>query len=181
MAISTPTTPGQILTSAYLNNNINSGMVYIKSQTIGNTVPNVSVTSAFSATYDSYKIIINGGTSSAGGNLSLGLNGATLGHYSSMIYGGYGGGAVNNLATSNDSKWNYAGSMSGPYNIFAIELDNPFLPYQTAIRGNYADSGNGGAISGYQSQQLSFTGFTITPSTGTLTGGTITVYGFRKA
>ena len=39
-------------------------LVLVKTQVIGTTVSSVNVTSAFSTTYDNYKITITGGTSS---------------------------------------------------------------------------------------------------------------------
>jgi hypothetical protein len=38
-----------------------------------------------------------------------------------------------------------------------------------------------GVFGGYLNDATSYTAFTITASSGTMTGGTITVYGYRKA
>ena len=44
---------------------INSALVLISSTTIGTTVSSVTVSSAFSSTYDAYKIVLTGGVGSA--------------------------------------------------------------------------------------------------------------------
>jgi agmatine/peptidylarginine deiminase len=54
------------------------GLRLIKTQTIGTSVSSVSITNAFSATYDSYKIIIEGGSMTSDGDLSLNLTGQRL-------------------------------------------------------------------------------------------------------
>jgi hypothetical protein len=46
-----------------------SGLTLVKSQVIGTTVSTVTVTNAFSATYNTYKIVINGGVGSTSENL----------------------------------------------------------------------------------------------------------------
>ena len=47
---------------------LNPGLVLIKTETIGTTVSSVTVTSAFSATYDNYKIIVAGGSGTVTGD-----------------------------------------------------------------------------------------------------------------
>jgi hypothetical protein len=51
--------------------------------------------------------------------------------------------------------------------------------YQILASGNYIGS-VAGTIAGYHAQTTAYTGFTIATA-GTMTGGTITVYGYRKA
>lgn len=52
MAIKTFTT-GEVLTASDTNTYLaNSGLVFVKSQTIGSAVTSVTVSDAFSATYD---------------------------------------------------------------------------------------------------------------------------------
>lgn len=58
MTVSTPTTSGQVLTSAYVNNNINSGLVYI-TETSGSAVTGLSVNNCFSSTYLNYRVVGN--------------------------------------------------------------------------------------------------------------------------
>jgi hypothetical protein len=180
MAIKTFTT-GEVLTASDTNTYLaNSGLVFVKQETVGTTVASVAVANAFSATYENYKITYSGGASSAATVLDVTLTGSTNGHYAVMFYNPYAGGASNAVYSNNRANWTHAGGgvASNPY--LNIELQMPFLAKPTFIVGNYADAANTGMITGYQSQATSFTGFTITPAAGTLTGGTITVYGYRK-
>ena len=65
MAVQTFTS-GQVLTAADTNTYLaNSGLVYVTSGTIGVAVSSVTVSSVFSSTYDSYKIVISGMSTSA--------------------------------------------------------------------------------------------------------------------
>ena len=182
MAISTPTTPGQILTSAYVNNNINSGLTYIKQQTIGTAVPSVDVTNAFSSTYDAYNIVVTGGAASAATNLRYQHIGATVNGY-------YSGGTVTNYSTnvvSGFSASNAASLICGTTFTTALICDmtviNPFLAKESFFTfGAVLYTSDGGVGAGYHNAATSYTGFTLFPQTGTITGGTITVYGYRKA
>ena len=67
------------------------GLVFIKSVAIGTAVSSVAVTGAFSATYDTYKIVINGGVAS--GNIDGGcqLGATTTGYYSTRTGTSYTG------------------------------------------------------------------------------------------
>ena len=187
MTVSTPTTPGQILTSAYVNNNINSGLVYVKSQTIGSAVSSVIVTSAFNSTYDNYLVIVSD-TLNATANDSFAINmrtGSTtsiVSYYGVLgywLYTGTPGAAGNNNSTT----WGNVGRGLGASQKvnFAFNLGSPFLASRTTI----ATQGNAGGdltgnYTGYHDVATSFDQCVISVS-GNLTGGTITVYGYRKA
>ena len=184
MAISTPTTPGQILTSAYVNNNINSGMVYVKSQTVGASQTSFTVTNAFSAEYDNYKVIYSGGTASASVGINLQLSGITTGYYGAAISASYGGGSpsvdgYNNVAHFPAGKGN-TGSMA--YCFMDVDILAPFLSsikvcFGPFMGGNVAF----GSFSARTTTTTSCTGFTVNIDGGSVSGGTITVYGYRKA
>ena len=181
MAIKTFTS-GEVLTAADTNTYLaNSGLVYVKSQTVGTAVSSVSVTNAFSATYDNYKITYTGGASSAASVIDFTLTGSTLGHYAVMLYTAYATGVGATVLSNNRANWTHAGGGAVSTPNMNVEIQMPFLAKPTFMFGNYNDATNTGMITGYQSQTTSFTGFSIAPSAGTFTGGVITVYGFRKA
>jgi hypothetical protein len=74
-------TAGQILTATQLTNlQANSGLQFIKSQTIGSGVSTVTVTGAFSSAYNNYKIIISGGVASTTNTLNM-IVGSTTANY----------------------------------------------------------------------------------------------------
>jgi hypothetical protein len=182
MTVSTPTTAGQILTSAYVNNNINAGLVYIKEQTIGSAVSSVEVTGAFSADYDNYKIIVSGGAGSTNGELNMRLGSVTTGYYSSFVFTSW-----NNTVSADSSKiatrFQYVGGMDSNGIQANIEVNSPFTAkYTRTFSGGFGDPlAYVGSAYGLYPVTTSFTAFTILAAVGTMTGGTITVYGYRKA
>jgi hypothetical protein len=186
MAVSTPTTAGQILTSAYVNNNINSGTVFIKSQTIGVGVGSTTVTGAFSAEYDNYKIVINGGVGSTIQNIGMYMGGSApaSGYFSSRILNLPNSGTPIGNGINNTGLWSYAGQASTNVINMNLELFNPFLAKYTLYNGSYileqGANSELGTSAGLLNNTTSYTSFTIVPS-GTLTGGVITVYGYREA
>lgn len=181
MTVSAATVSGQVLTSAYVNNNINSGLVYVKSQTVGTTVTAVTVSDAFSAEYDNYKIMINGGTSTATAPIQVKLGSTTTNYYGSLIYATYSSTTVAAATMNNAANWLYAGTTPTGLVGAMFELQNPFASGITTITAPYFDATNAGHLSGYLGNNTSYTAFTITPNSGTWTGCTITVYGYRKA
>ena len=175
-------TAGEILTSASLNSNLTAagGLQFIKSQTIGTGVATVAVTSAFSATYDAYKIVISGGAASAATNLLYQNTGSTASYYVGGVTTAF---STNTLAGFNGN--NSSSLIAGTTFTGALMLDltvvNPFLAKETFFTVGavvYSTGGGGGA--GYHNVATSYSGFTIIPSSGTLTGGTIAVYGYAK-
>ena len=147
--------------------------------TVGTTVSAVVMDNAFSATYDNYLIVDSGGTSSVDAPYRLTFGSSVAGYYYAMIYGSFLGGAVNLDAGNNFPYFNYAGG-SGTRNGF-IEVNNPFLATNTELRSRVRYSTVYGTNVGIHGVSSSFTGFTLTASTGTLTGGTIRVYGYRNS
>jgi hypothetical protein len=165
-------------TTAQMNTAIDNapkGLTLVKTQTIGTAVSSVTVTGAFSATYDAYKIVIAGtGIGSSNGiDLRTTLGASATGYYA--------GGFSSNLNT-NAAFW--SGGRAGLNGqAFNMDIVNPFLAIRTTMTANYINfdtAGGYGAIGGLHDVSTSFSAFTITPSTGTLTGGTIYVYGYAK-
>jgi hypothetical protein len=183
MAIKTFTT-GEVLTAADTNTYLaNSGLVFVKQQTIGSGVSSVTVSDAFSSTYDNYKILISGGASSGSDNLTFQFAGITTTNY----YGGATG--VNYLSSAftgqginAQTKFPYAGWHGGANLQAEITVHNAFLAKNKWFHAfPVVISGVGfGTTVGECNIATSQTGFVITPTSGTLSGGIIVVYGYRK-
>jgi len=156
-----------------------SGLVLVGSTTIGSAVSSVAVTGAFSTTYDNYRIIITGGTSSANVDMSMKLGATAAGYYQQVIRGNYST-TITGVGVSNGAAWTYSGVNNGASNAFFLDIYAPFLSQITRINGAYVDSGTAGILSGYLNNTTSYTDFTLTPASGTLTGGRIDVYGYNK-
>jgi hypothetical protein len=155
------------------------GLRLVKKQTIGTGVSTVSVTSAFSATYENYKIIVADGVgSSAGTNLIFSLNGITTNYSMALIYGTYAGAAPATAGASLGSNWPYVGDASNYAITLDIDVYRPFTATATRFASNYITVANSGTAGGYNFNATSATGFTVAPTAGTLTGGTIYVYGY---
>jgi hypothetical protein len=171
-------------TTAQMNTSITAGvgLVPILTQTIGTAVSSVTVTNAFSATYDVYKIVISGGVGSTAATLNLKLGATTTGYYSGLTFAGYTGGS-GVRANNNAAQWVFLSSSNTNIIQFNMDIINPFLAKNTIIDFMYTDAvptGDGGRGAGYLNNTTSYTDFTLTPSTGTLTGGTIRVYGYKN-
>lgn len=158
------------------------GLWLIKTQTIGAGVPNVTVTDAFSADYDAYKITVTGGVASAGGGLELQLGSTTTGYYLAVMGVTYSTVAATVGADNNAARWTSVGSINTSSLSMNIELTNPFLTENTFIFGQgLTGSATGRMICGVLSNTTSYTGFTLFASgVLTMTGGTIRVYGYRN-
>jgi hypothetical protein len=184
MTISTATTAGQILTSAYVNNNINSGMQVVKTQTVGSAQTSVTVASCFSANYDNYKIQYTNGQSSTACDLTIQLSGITTAYYGGIMNVSSAPGGVAVAGVNNAASWSYAGMMrgSGSGGMLDFDLYGPFLSTCRArCHAPYvrSDDQSFGTFTGILENSASATGFVLAPSTGTITGGTIIVYGYR--
>jgi hypothetical protein len=173
--------PGEVLTAAAMDS---IGLWLVKTQTIGTAVASVTVTDAFSSDFDSYKIIINGGASSSTVNVSLQLSGSTTGYY-------HGANFISTAATttpasgggSNEAQWSRAGASDANGINFNVDLNDPNLAKYTTYSGVYVFPGVPafpGMAAGIHQVASAFTGFVVAPGTGTFTGGTIRVYGYRK-
>jgi hypothetical protein len=161
----------------------NSGLVYVTSATIGSGVSSVTVSSCFSATYDNYLIMTTGGVTSAEVNMRVTLGSTATGYYFSGLYVQYTSTTVTGRASANDTSWD-AGYGNTNSCSSRIELENPFNAKRTIIRSAATNPGTTSymnSYAGFLDNATSYTAFTITPAGGTMTGGTIRVYGYRQA
>ena len=177
-----PTPPtfvtGAVLTAAQMNT---IGLFLVKSQTIGTGVSSVTVTGAFSADYDNYVITVTGGTASANGSVRLQMNTSTGSTYS--MAGTYGNFGVNSGLTYNPAattSWSdiMLGGTAGSSTY--VLLNGPFASRATTGWTDATSQASFYKFSLIDTSTNSSTGFTFTPISGTLTGGTIRVYGYRN-
>lgn len=180
-------TAGEVLTASSLNSNLSyaataGGLELVKTQTIGTAVSSVQVTDAFSATYDNYIVNISGGVASASSDFSLTFGSTTTGYYWCAYYIGFAG-TSNELNGNNTTSIAYVGGGSTTSLNASFEVMSPHLTEQTFVIANsvFPAQTGGGFSRGYVDNTTSYTSFTITPSTGTMTGGTIRVYGYRNS
>lgn len=199
MAISAATVPGQILTSAYVNNNINSGLVLLTSGitvssaggtaatinngtvTIGTNNTSVTVSGCFSSAYDNYRIMISGGLASGAADFAVQLSGITTSVY--QTYGYFmniGTATLNAFSPAATTQWSI-GSINATQYAAAFDLISPNLTKPKFFLNSAGSSTTGFySFSGNCTSTAAATGFVITPTATNLTGGNITVYGYRK-
>ena len=183
MAVKTFTT-GEVLTASDTNTYLNNGgLVFIKSQTIGPGVTSVSVSNAFSTTYDDYRIVVSGTLINvAGSSLFItfsGSSGATS--YWAGNYQAYSSGTSTSIGAAGGSSGLWLG-ISGGYTSTCHDVTNPFKAQPTNISGSYSTNTWTGVTGGQDNNAVSHTGFSVVQvGSPTMTGGTITVYGYRKA
>jgi len=172
---------GAVLTAAQMNS---VGMWLVKSQAVGAGASNVVVTNAFSADFDNYKITLTGGTGSSIANYSMVLGSTLTGYYSSRIKNQPNSGTPTGNGIDNTGNWGYFGQGNTGWINVNCDLLNPFLSKMTVYNGSYiienGSSSEIGTTQGFQTSTTSFTGFTLTFGSTTVTGATLRVYGYRN-
>jgi hypothetical protein len=167
--------------AAWQSVGVSPGLVLVKTQTIGSAVASVTITDSFSATYDAYKVVISGGSGTGAPQLNLTFGATTTGYYYGVIYNNFST-SVGAVGGSNVASMNLFGTATANGIAFNADIVNPFLAKETQVVSQvWYDATNTGQARGYVSGTTSYTAFTLTCSTGTLTGGTIRIYGYANS
>jgi hypothetical protein len=180
-------TAGEILTAAQMNG---VGSWLVKSQTIGTGVSTVTVTGAFTSDYNSYRVVMSNvtmsstpyttsmylkmhdGTNPVSTNYNFGISRVDLASGSVS-------GTKAQLGTAGIAIGQGTGSLFGT----VFDVINPNLaaytlfPNLTIVNDSVGYCGSG---AGMHQAATAYTAFQILPTTGTLTGGTISIYGYRS-
>lgn len=156
------------------------GLRLVKKQTIGTGVSSVTVTNAFSATYENYKIVMNGCTSSLDNNsIFLKLNNSAGSTYNyGYNYVTFTGTQDRVFANSSSAGLFVGGTGSQANTNIVLDVLSPFLSIQTSAHGQNVSQGTAWQGCGLDKNAASHTAFTLAPGAGTWTGGTIYVYGY---
>ena len=170
---------GEVLTAADMNA---VGRWLVKTVTVGTTVTTVPVTDAFSTEYDNYEIVFSGGSKSVSGTMNLQLGATGAGYYNTWYGRDYLNNPVqnagSNVATTSVGVEGTTNGMDATWFV-----NSPFLTRRTTYRGVTNSIQVGGYsynFGGFVDNATSYTAFTLLVGTGTLTGGTIRVYGLRN-
>ena len=176
-------TSGQILTAAQMTTlQTNTGLCFISSTTIGTAVSSVTVSGAFSTTYDQYVITVSGGTASTSNLISMTLGATATGYYEGRPGVTLAGGAFVGNVTNNGAQF-YTGQFTTTGKSMVTTVINPFLSTETRhfSQGYNTDITASSLSMGMLNNTTSYTAFTLAPLAGTWTGGIVNVYGYRKA
>lgn len=177
-------TSGQILTAAQMTTlQTNIGLCFISSTTVGSAVTVAPISNCFSATYNNYKIIYEGGTGSTVAlSVQMGTTNDAIYSYAA-VYQQYNAVTPAGVGAVGNTGWANVGRASGTGNSLECEIYRPFLAVNTGIKWASTDynASTGFVLSGagMLSDTVSYTGFQIVPASGTISGGTVTVYGYR--
>lgn len=150
--------------------------------TVGNGNTSVTLT-CFSALYDNYRILYTSGAASTNAQLRLQLAGIATGYYGGLAGTNYATSAFYGQNDNNATVWSWVGYASTGGGLAEIDVFTPFLTQRKTITAKnvYVFSGNAyGTFVGECTATSSANGFALSPSTGTFTGGTIRVYGYRN-
>jgi hypothetical protein len=152
--------------------------------TVGTSNTSVTVSNAFSSNFASYKIIVSGtGVGSTNINLGLSLGAANSGYYAGYTFTSYGTSSASGVSDSNAASFTRAGQASTTGISLNLDLINPQIAARTLISGSrptIATTGENVAFAGYLNDATAYTAFTLTCSTGNISGGQIRVYGYRN-
>ena len=160
-----------------------AGLVLVKTQTIGSGVTSVTVTDAFSSTFDAYRIIVAGGSHGSGALLQIQLGSSTAGYYSARALSSYASGSYLGGNLSNGSFWNGVGVGYPAGLMLNADIVNPGVARNSYFSSAYAGmttSEYAGSSGGWHDSAIAYTSFILFPNVGTLTGGTIRVYGYNN-
>jgi hypothetical protein len=147
----------------------------------------ISLNGCFSAAYDNYKIIIENISSSSGvaGYLrlrALGSDDSSANYHFNFFFSNPTSATTQQSQSSQNALRFVDFTILGSYQI--IEINDPFLSRATYATGyGFANWGttnpHGEYFSGFHNVSTSYSGFTIIPGTGNITG-TVRVYGYRN-
>lgn len=148
-------------------------------------VTTISLDGVFTATYQNYRVLINfTGSASETLQMRLRVGGADLStsYYGSTVTAGNSTTALANANTTNGTSLEIGYSPTS-LSATAIDVMDPVVTAKTIIYGfgiNSATVGNLRIVGGFNNNSTSYTGMTIFPVSGTITG-TIRVYGYKNS
>lgn len=160
------------------------GLVLVKTQAVGSGVSSVTVTNAFSSTYDNYLVTMSGGTNSAAGAIHMRLGSSNTGYYGFLVYGDATSNTVLGAARNNLDYAYFVGGCQGANQSATVstQVMNPALAtYTRFVGGAYHNANAYGTMQSEHRVATAYTDFLLQPEAGTLTGGTIRVYGYRNS
>jgi hypothetical protein len=150
--------------------------------TIGTGNTSVTISNAFSSTYDNYKIVISGGGGSVSSiSVRLKLGSSATGYYGVMAYSLYSSGSALFAVDNNSTQFSFVANSGTNQFASSFDLLNPFLAKWTTIQNaGWVANNASGTYNGIHQVATSYSSFDILPESGTITGGTIRVYGYRN-
>ena len=181
MAVKTFTT-GEVLTAADTNTYLNNGgLVYITSVTVGSAVASVTLTNVFSSTYDVYSIVLNNIDFSGLNDVRFNFDDAATNYNWSFMQMSYSSATITGYRAQTQANSVIGiGGTSNDTNL-VLTVFGPNLAARTTYSVHQNTDSYTNVGGGNQDATTQHTKFKISTSGTSMTGGTITVYGYRKA
>lgn len=169
----------KVIPTAATNGTINATTGTV---TVGNAVSSVTVT-CFSALYDNYVITWQGSASSTS-NIYCQLGSTTTGYYGVLLWATPSAPTPAGAGNNNTANWSYVGDTTSNGGRMSFTLFSPNLAARTSIAAPYMGTGTSSGAFGHFSGNLDnatqYTAFTFGPGVGTITGGSLRIYGYRN-
>jgi hypothetical protein len=172
-----PWSSGDVLTAADLN--AYAGLVLVKTQTIGSGVSSVTVTNAFSSTFDSYRVVIYIDSATSSGELKIRFNTVATGYYGTLYYDSYAG-SSGSVRQNNGNALDVALTELSNGSFSSIDISQPATTERPYIHGTYNGRGFSGWFGGVLNNSAQYANLLVFPSAGLFNGGTIRVYGYNN-
>jgi hypothetical protein len=174
-------TAGQVLTAAQMNA---VGLWHISRTTVGSAVSSVTVSSAFSSDYDNYRILLHGIVPSTTAGLTIRFGAVVTGYKFAGLLANYAG-TTSNIGTASGTALRLGNVDPTDLGGISADIYGPNLADKTnvtSLASDGAGSTTGGVTmyAGVETGSTQHTDFSIQLNSGTMTGGTIDVYGYRK-
>lgn len=155
------------------------GLVYVGGTTFS-AASTVSLDNVFSSTYDNYKIVIDlVASASIAFRARLRVSGAdnsTASSYTSQEVRG--SSTTASAFQTIDSFFQFGYANTNP-SVIELSLINPFKTSNTSFACFGGRNDRSASVSGFHNQSVSYTGISLIPESGTITG-TVRVYGYRN-
>ena len=105
----------------------------------------------------------------------------TTGYYGSQLYDSYGGGATGTDRVNNGASILVGVTGTDDDTSSSFDVYSPNLAKRTTLAGTYYSYAYSGWFGGGVFNTTQYTGFTLLLGSGSMTGGTIKVYGYRNS
>ena len=168
---------GDVLNASDMNG---VGLWLVKSQTVGTGVSSVTVTGAFPSDYNAFKVVYQGGVASTGTTIGITLGASATGYSMSLPYVTYGSASPAGTSVSGGTYWALVGYGTASGMGLNVDIFDPNLARFTRGFGWYVSEAEAGAWAGIHKVATAYTDMTLSFFGGTATGGTVSVYGYRK-
>ena len=169
--------PGEVLTASAMDS---VAMWLVSTTTVGTGVSSITISNCFSANYNNYRVVWNGIVSSVGANLQFQLSGITGNDYlTGGSFTSYGSATLFGFGPAATTSW-VVGSAGQVTSIGSVDIFAPFLTTAKGFGGFGTGTTAQYTFNGACTSTSSATGLVVNANAGTLTGGTIRIYGYRN-